>query len=174
MNLSNLLSKLEKSQTYQDFHKENPDAFFCAAFLIMNLKQNTSENSLDFRDEKDIFSFKILDNEIVLQKELLIENPNQKPLEKIDEKKIGKLNVDIEDLQKSAEKELKKNKMENKLEEIIAVLQSDSNALVWSLTCMCAGFAIVSIKIDALSGNILKFDKKNLLDFVSVKKPEKK
>lgn len=174
MPLSNLLKNLEKSEAFKDFRKENKDAFLCAAFLIMNIKQGNSENSLDFRDNRTIFSFKLAEKEVILQKEEIISN--QKPLERIDEKNLGKLKTDAEDLQKIVEKEMTANKITGSLDEIIAVLQSeeDGKALVWALTCICESFTILSIKIDALSGKILKFEKKNLLDFVSVKKPEKK
>ena len=109
-----------------------------------------------------------------MQKEELIQS--QKPLEKIDDKQIVNIKADIEDIQKLVEKELEKNKITNPIEEIIAVFQSnqEEKSLIWTLTCICAGFTIVSMKIDALSGKVLRFDKKNLLDFVSVKKPEKK
>lgn len=173
MTLSNLLSKLEKSQAYKDFEKENPGAFLCAAFLIMNIKQNGFENSLDFRDDKNIYTFKIpLDGDVTMQKEEIM--PSRKPLEKIDEKELKKLKVDVEDIQSLVEKELEKNKITSKLDEIIAVLQIFDGKLAWNLTCICEGFTIISMQINAISGKILKFEKKNLLDFVSVKKPEKK
>ena len=179
MNLKELFSKLEKSSAFKDFRKENKDAFFCAAFIIMSIKQSSFENSLDFRNEKEIFTFKIQEgeknkDEIIMQKEELL--PSRKQLEKIDEKDAKNIKADVESLKKIVEEHLKKNKIENPLEEIIAVLQSseDGKKLSWHMTCIASGFAIISIIINAKSGNIEKFEKKNLLDFMSVRKPEKK
>ena len=176
MTLSQLLTKLEKSQAYKDFQKseENKKAFFCAGFFILNFKSNASEYSLDFRDDKNIFTFKVPINdsdEVIMRQEELIQS--RKPLEKLNEKEAGKIKTDIEDLKGIVEKELEKNKVTNKLEEIIAVIQMLDGKLAWNLTCMCEGFTIITVQIDALSAKIIKFEKKNLMDFVSVKKPEK-
>jgi hypothetical protein len=177
MKLGNLLAKLEKSPAYKDFKndKESKDAFFCAAFLIMNFKQKIFENSLDFRNNKNIFTFKIPEaedkKEITMQKEELI--ASRKPLEKINKEELKKLKTDAEDLKEIIQNELDKNKIQTKLDEAIAVLQSLDGKLIWNLTCICAGFTILSLHIDALDGKVLKFEKKNLLDFVSVKKPDK-
>ena len=179
MKTKELIEKLEKSKAYKDFKKseEGKKAFLCAVFLIMNFKSNSLENSLDFRNEKNIFTFKLPQNEkeeIIMQKEDLI--PSRKQLGQIDEKMLSKLKADIGDLENHVKKELEKNKISNPLEEIITVLQaSDENkSLVWNLTCIAQAFTIISMSIDALEGKTLKFDKKNLLDFVSVRKPENK
>jgi len=180
MKLFKILDEFEKSKIYKEFRKskETKDAFFCATFLIMNFKNNTFELSFDFRNEKEIFTFRIPSNkklkeEIVIQKEAII--PSRKQLEKIDEKNLKKINikVDIEDLKEIVEQQLKNHKIKNPLIEIIAVFQMLNNKLVWNLTCICEGFIIVSLQIDASSGVVLEFKKKNLFDFISVKKPDK-
>jgi len=179
MKISQLLEKLEKSKVFKDFRKEkeNSDAFFCAGFIILNFKQNIFEYSLDFRDDKNILTFKIpfadtKDSEITIMKEDLIEG--RKPLEKLDEQKAKKIKIDIDEIKAIVEKELKKNKIMQSLDEIIAVLQNQEDKLVWNLTCMCQAFTIINMAIDANSGETVRFEKKNLMDFVSVKKPEKK
>lgn len=175
--ISHLLAKLEKSKIFKDFKsdKENKDTFFCAAFIIINIKQSTFEYSLDFRNNKYIFTFKIPSvdgEEITLAKEELIEG--RKPLEKLEENSASKIKADIEYIKDIAEKEMKKNKIGQSLEEIIAVLQASEGKLVWNLTCMAAAFTIINMSINADSSEVIHFEKKNLMDFVSVKKPEKK
>jgi hypothetical protein len=175
MEISNLLSRIEKSSVFKQFKKDNDHAFFCAGFIILNYKQNLFEYSLDYRDEKNIFTFKIPSDEkaeITFLKEDLLEG--RKPLEEVNHSEIKKLKIDIEALKSLVEKELKKNKVTNSLEEIIAVLQNMDGKLVWHLTCMAAAFTIVNIIFDSHSGEVIKFEKRNLMDFVSVKKPEKK
>ncbi len=178
MKISDLLHKLEKSEIFKNFRKDNEtkDAFFCAAFIILNFKQSMFEYSLDFRNDKNIFTFKVpfadtQNSEITMFKEDLLEG--RKPLEKVEEEKAKQIRVDIDDLKLFAEKEIKNNKITQQLEEIIAVLQSQEGKLVWNLTCMASAFTIINMIIDAETGKIIKFDKKNLMDFVSVKKPEK-
>jgi len=183
MKLSNLFEKLEKSNTWKTFKKseEAENAFFCAGFFIMNFKQNKFEYSLDFRNEESLFAFKIADEdskekEPLLTKDKILESPPApKPLPKIEEKDMKKIKIDIDKIKEVVEKELEKNKIDG-LEEVIAVFQQSDEykKLVWHLTCMSAGFKITIIAIDPLTGDILKLDKKSLLDFVSVRKNDKK
>ncbi|MDP1728890.1 MAG: hypothetical protein Q8L27_01660, partial [archaeon] len=117
--------------------------------------------------------FKIAEmSEVVMQKEPLMQG--RQPLPKIDEKETHNLKFDIEDLKHLAERDLKDKKVEKNLEEIIAVLQNIENILVWHLTCVAAGFTVVSVIIDVKTGETIKYEKKNIMDFVSVKKPGEK
>jgi len=177
MKISQLFSKLEKSKTYKNFKvtEEGKDAFFCAGFFILNFKNNIFEYSLDFRNDKNIFTFKIpanekKDEEITLLKEDLIQA--SRPLEKIEEKDF-KFKTDIEDIKEIILKEMQKAKITNSLNEIVVVLQIIDAELLWNLTCMCEGFTILSSQINPKTGELIKFDKKNLMDFVSVKKNDK-
>ncbi|MEK6885896.1 MAG: hypothetical protein AABX17_02940 [Nanoarchaeota archaeon] len=179
MKIIQLLEKLEKSKVFGEFKKDNPKAFLCAGFIIMNLKQSIFESSLDFRDENDIFTFKIPEEdkeaEITMLKEEIIKNPAApKPFEQLKEEDIKKIKLDIGDLKETSEKELKKNKITQSLEDIIAIFHKMDEKLVWHLTCMAAGFTVVNITLDANTKDVIKFEKKSLMDFVSVKKPEKK
>ena len=174
--LSTLYSKLEKSEALKDLKKNNDakGAFFCAGFFILNFKQNIFEYSMDFRDQAKIYTFKLPEDkgDIILQSEDII--PSKKQLDEIKLEEFKRVKVDIENIRAIVEKQLEQNKVSNKLEELIAVLQMEDNKLIWNLTCMCEGFTIISMHIDAQSGNVIKFEKRNLLDFVSVRKPEKK
>jgi hypothetical protein len=166
--LFKLSSKLEKSEVFKKFRAEYPNSFFCAGFFILNLKSGVFEYSLDYREDKNIFTFKIPLGEeaISLIKEEIIDI--QKPLEKIS----CDTQVDIPELRELIEKQLITNNIKNKLEEIIAVLQMIDNQKVWNLTCMCEGFTIISMHIHSETQGVLKFEKRNLLDFVKMGKKE--
>lgn len=160
-----LLKRLEESEEFKSFKEsdEGKDAFLCAGFFVLNFKSNIFDYSLDFRNESKIFSFKIpetKDSQIIIQAEDLIQA--QKPLEKIN----PDVQIDIEQLREIVEKELQKNSIKNKLEEIIAVLQNMNGKMLWNLTIMCEGLTIINSHIDSEKGAILKFEKKNLLDFI--------
>jgi hypothetical protein len=105
-----------------------------------------------------------------MQKEELMEG--KKPLEKINDKKLSIIKVNIDDLKDVVELEIKNNKVTNKLNELISVIQNQDDKLVWIITAMAEGFVILSIQIDAISGAILKFEKKNLFDFMTIKKKD--
>ena len=165
MLLKHLYARLEKSREFQNFQAQNPDAFLCAGFFIMNFKTQVFEYSLDYRNDKQIFTFKIPEREeqqVVMQAEEIIQVENKKPLEKI----TLDVQLDIEDLKEIIEKALENNSIKNKLEEFIAVLQKIDSSLVWHLTCICEGFTILNVIINPETGAITKFEKKNLLDFI--------
>lgn len=163
MKLSQLLEKLKKTEQFKIFQKQNPDAFLCAAFIILRLKDQTANNeySLDYRTKEQIFTFKIpVIGEIIMQKDEIIESA--KPLEEIN----PQINSDIDEIITIVERAFLRNSMKNKLEEIIAVLQNHEGKTIWNLTCMCEGLVIINVHVDAVTGNVTKFEKKNLLDFV--------
>jgi hypothetical protein len=174
MKLQNLFEKLEKSQEFKDFKEKNADAFFCTAFNILNFKQGKFEYYLDYRDEKQLFAFKIPEENSALEftKEDLLENMT--PMEKIEESEIKNIKTDLEDLKEIIEQALWDNNMKNSLEEVIAVLQSMNGKIIWNLTCICSSLSIINSQIDPFTGKVLKFEKKNLLDFASIKKVDKK
>ena len=175
MRIPLLFKKLESLTKYQDFKKETPSNFFCAGFFILNFKQGKFEYSLDFRDDKQVYGFRIpVDDseELVFTADPLIENP--KPLEQIDISLIPKIKTDIDDLKEIIEEALFDNSIKNSIEEVIAVLQSLNGKLIWNLTCICSSLVIINIQIDPFDGKVIKFDKKNLLDFASIKKMDKK
>jgi hypothetical protein len=175
MKLQELFLKLRKSEAWKQQSKENNGIFFCAAFTILNFKQKTFEYSLDFRDDKNLFAFKIPEDkksEVAFTKDALLENP--KPLERIEEKEIENIKIDIDSIEKIAGKAILDNKVMSALDEAIAVLQNLDGKVIWNLTCICSGFTIINLHIDPFSGKILKFEKKNLMDFASIRKPEKR
>jgi hypothetical protein len=161
MLLSQLYTKLEKSSIFENFKSSNPDAFLCAGFFILNFKSQIFDYSLDFKSNNKIFTFKIpVAGEIVMLEEDII--ASQKPLEKI----TIDVQIDINDLRESVEKEIYVKGIKSKLEEVIAVLQVHEGKEIWNITAMCEGFTIISIHIDPESGRILKFEKKSLFDMV--------
>jgi len=173
MKIHELFEKLEKSKVYHEFKEteEGKESFFCAGFFILRIKNKENELALDFRNEKEIFTFKIPEqnSEIAIQREPIL--PAQKPLDKIAENL--KLRTDLDNLRGFVEILLQNNKISNELEEIVAVLQKRENVLAWHLTCMLKGFVIVTIQIDAEKGKSISFEKKSLFDFVSAKKVSK-
>jgi hypothetical protein len=96
------------------------------------------------------------------------------PMEKIEESEIKNIKTDLEDLKEIIEQALWDNNMKNSLEEVIAVLQSMNGKIIWNLTCICSSLSIINSQIDPFTGKVLKFEKKNLLDFASIKKVDKK
>ena len=175
MKLQTLFTRLGKSQEFIEFKQKNAEAFFCTGFFVLNFKQNIFEYSLDYRDDKKLYAFRVPTEEkekILFTTEDLIENP--KPMEKIDEDAIKNLKADIEDIKEIVEQAIWDNNIKNSLEEVIAVLQCMNGKIVWNMTCICSSLSVVNVNINPFTGDVTKFEKKNLLDFATVKKVDKK
>jgi len=167
MKLSTLFSKLENSPAFNIFRERVPNAFFCAGFFILRIKQDVYEYSLDFKDEKKIYTFKIPemgDDRISLLEDEILDS--KKTLEKIETSEIKEIQTDIEDLPIFVEKELQIHGVSNELEEIIAVLQNMDGKMIWHLTCMCEGFCIVTIQINPKTRELISFNRRSITDFV--------
>jgi len=165
--LKSLIEILNNSEEFNSFIKTNPKATPCAGFFILDFKENNFQYTIDYKIDNNIFSFNINpETKLVTEKqEELIDK--SKPLNEVD-LKIG---TGLEELRSIVEHELVSNNIKNPLEKIIAVLQAipENNESMWNLTCMCQGFNIIMIHINALDGKIIKFEKKSLFDFVKQK-----
>lgn len=169
MLIKQIYAVLEKSSIFQKFREENPEAFLCAGFFILNFKQSIFEYALDYRTDKQIFTFNIPLNksgssaDIKMNIDELL--PTPKPLDEIN----LDIQLDLEEIREIVEKQLTLNEIKNRLEEIIAVLQNLDGKTVWNLTILCEGFTIINAIVNSENSQVIKFEKKNLMDFMKKK-----
>jgi len=90
------------------------------------------------------------------------------PDEKIDSMQHQATNVkiDINDLEKTCKNIIEKENSSIRPTRIISILKDNQ----WNLTCMDDMLGIVRIKLDAITGNQISFDKGSLMDFMGIKK----
>jgi len=171
MKVQNLLQELKEKPEYKTFQTQNPDAFFSAAFLILDLEYGTNQIQLDFylpkQNEIAAFEFpfkapKIHDNIISVSKEGQTAPAKPKPMSK----QTTKIKIDIDKLESKCKELIKENDSSIIPTKIIAILKDD----IWNLTCMDNALGIVRIKINAVSGETQDFNKGSLMDFMGVKK----
>jgi len=159
MNLKFLIEKLEESDVFKDFKKENPDAQLCAGFFILDFKEKREEQNLDYKIKDKIATFSLDPISLKGVEDIL---DKTKPLNELD---TG-IKIELEKAKQIIDEELVKNKISNRLEKIIAVLQMKDDKPVWNITCMLSGMKIMIVLIDAVEGKILKFENKSLFDLV--------
>ncbi len=162
MNLSfdSTLKKIESSQAFQNFKKQHPDAYLCAGFFVLDY-EGSNQQQLDYslKDGK-IFTF-ILNKEITFKEAETIEGKQQK-LQKLSKD----VKVDLDDAEKILQDKIEQEKIENKISKIIAVLQVHENKQIWNLNCMLSSMEILRVHINTENGDILKFERKNMFDFI--------
>ena len=160
MNFNQLLKKLESSQTFLQFKKQNPDSELVAGFFILNFKDNQYTHSLDYKLNNQITTFTLQDDEFQLKQEPILDKS----------KKLEPINPDVKtelsDIKQLIENKLQKENQETQIEKVIAVLQANSGDIIWNLTIMCSGFKIFLAHINAETSKITKFETKTLFDFV--------
>ncbi len=166
--------RITNSMAFKKFKQENPSIKLCAGFFILDFLSNDTKRSLDYLDEnsKKIFTFELNDkDEINFKKDKLIQTeipPKLKltPLQqKIPEEK-PQVSVELEELEEIINKEKLERKISAKIHKIIAVLQNYEKKLIWNLTCMLDQLIILQVLIDAKDGKIIKFERKNIMDFI--------
>ena len=157
----NTYKTITESSVFKRFIDENKEAELVAGFFIIDLLENNNQRSLDYKIGGKIFTFSLNENnEITMEEDELIQP--DKPLEKIS----PDIKIDLDEVSSIAEKEAIKNNIKNKFQKIIAILQLHEGKDVWNLTCMLDNLIILNILVDSETGEIIKFDRKSMADFI--------
>lgn len=162
MKLSELFEKLEKSSEFKSFRKENPKAYFCAAFFVFDYENKEEKKQLDyFISEGDIETF-IIEDKILQQKAKMVEP------EKLKEIKKEEIKLDLPDVLEMIKKESEKQMF--KPSKLIVILQrlKDSEHLIWNITGF-SGFNLLRMHID-MNKKLLLNERKSMLEMMKIEK----
>ena len=173
MGFMNLLNKIESSKVFKDFKEKNPDAELCAGFFVLDFLSNDTRETLDYKLEqgKKVFTFSLKGDDITFSEDELIESEGKPKLKKIK----PSVNVEVEELKSIAGTKKLDEGLASPMHKIIAVLQIHEHKSeegqaeerqVWNLTCILDGLQILHILVDSDSGQIIKFEKKSMMDFI--------
>ena len=166
MNFTQTYETITQSKIFQNFKKENPKAELVAGFFILDFLSNDTKNSLDYKIDSKIFTFSLnLQDEITMTEDKLIEQPGLPVLTKIS----PNIKIDLDEIPSIAEKSAIENNITAKFQKIIAVLQNHEEQEIWNLTCMLDGLIILNILINSDTGQIIKFERKSMMDFIKKK-----
>ena len=156
------LETIEQSNSFKNFKDKNPDVELCAGFFVIDYQNQANQQQLDYcLPDGKIFTF-ILDKEITIKEAETIEGQEQKKLEKLN----PDIKADLDDVEQILISEFETRKIGKKINKIIAILQNYQEKQIWNLTLMLEGFAMIQCHIDSFSGEILKFEHRNMFDFV--------
>jgi len=152
MKLKELIRDLEQKESYKEFKKQNPEAFFCSAMFILG---DADKIDLNFfiPNQKKISSFAMPYGKITNHQE---EAKNQEEIKNID------LKIDASDLMNFI-----KEKTGKDYKKLIAVLSKG----IWNVTCL-NGLDMCRFNIDVNTGEVDEKDKCSLTDMIKIKKEE--
>lgn len=160
MNFQFFLEKLEASEEFKDFIKENPKAYLCSGFFAIDKEGKDDKKHFDFYDpsSEKLFSFQI-------------ENGCKKTeVEMIDKRIPEKIETDFdfsfEEIESLINDKMQKENVKNKLQKIIISLQSFKRKNLLLCTVFISMLGLLKIHIDIKSKEIVLFEKKSFFDFV--------
>ena len=164
MNLQFYFEKVYNSEEFEEFKKENPSAFLCSGFFVLDKEGNDNKQHFDFfiPEDKKIFSFQI---------EKGIEKV---PIEMVDEKIPSKVsdNVDFDflEIEKMIESRMFDEKIKNKIQKILFSLQNIEGKNFLVGTVFISGLGLLKVNIDIDEKKITDFEKKSFFDMLKVSK----
>jgi len=163
MNLQFYLEKLENSDAYKKFKKENSDSFLCSCFFSIDKEGNDNKQHLDFfvPSKNKMFSFQ-LESEIKLV-------PAETAEKNFKFKKIsGNSKLEFEEIEKIILDEMEKQNIKSKIQKILIILQNKDKKDFWICTVFISGFGLLRTHIDDSEKKITLFEKKSFMDILSI------
>lgn len=183
MNSHFLIEKLENSEEYKKFKKENPNSYLCSGFFIIDYGNHQrvlhnscdptgSQNSSDL-DNKYHFDFYIPEKKQTFSFELE-EGIKLIPLERDDGKVLNEVlmkdGFDFEELKETILNEMAEKKITNKIQKMIFSLQNNEGKDVLFGTIFISGLGLIRVNFDISERKITDFEKSSLFDMVKVVK----
>lgn len=163
MNLQFYLEKLENSDVFKEFIKENPAAFLCSGFFVIDKQINNNQTHFDFYipEKNQMFSFKLEDKIEKIPIEVITNIPEKIP-EDIDFR--------FEDIEALLGKEIIDKKISNKLQRILLSLQRKDGKDFLIGSIFVSAMAMIKVEIDLLEMKITSFEKKSFFDMIKIVK----
>lgn len=160
MKLKDVLEKLGKSKTFQEWQKSNKKCYLSHVFIMLGEKEDCQVGY--YNKEKDKITSFIIDEKIEVSQESDIFKKDRKIVEKLD---IDKVKIDFEDAVKIANKFQRENYTKEIPIKKIIVLQNLEIGQVWNITYISNSFNTLNIKIDAKTGKIKNHEIVSLFSF---------
>ena len=160
MNLQFYWEKLEHSDIFKEFIKENPDAYLCSGFFTIDKEGSDNQRHFDFYipESKEMFSFKLEKEVEKMAVELAIP--------KVPEKLGSGFDFELDDVEKMILEEMGNKKIDKKIQKIIVSLQDFKGKVFLICTVFIAMLGLLKVHIDIEQKKIVLFEKKSLFDMV--------
>lgn len=161
MNFQFYLEKLEESDLFREFMKENPDAFLCSAFFVIDKQTSNNQTHFDFYipEKKEMFSFKLENG---------IEKSPITTITEVPEEISTEIDFRFEDIEGLLGKKIIENNITNKLQKILLSLQRKDGKDFLIGSVFVSAMALIRIDIDLAEMKVINFEKKSFFDMIKV------
>jgi len=155
--------KLSSSREFEDFIKENKDAYLCSGFFVIDKDGKDNKQHLDYYlpKEKKMISFQMEEG----IKKVFVDMLDDKV-----PKKISKPEFDFEDMEEMIQRKMQEQDIKNKIQKIIFSLQNLDGKDFLICTVFISMLGILRVNIDISDKKITEFEKKSFFDIMKVTK----
>jgi hypothetical protein len=162
MNIQGCLEQLKKSKDFLQFIKENPTAYLCSGFFMIDKQENDNKQHLDFfiPGKEKIFSFQIEGEGKMAILDLLDK--------RIPEKIIVDFNLDFEDIQDRIMEKMRQQEINNRIQKYIFSMQKIEGKNFLTGTVFLSMFGLLKVVINLDDNKITDFQKKSFFDMMNV------
>lgn len=160
MNLKFYLEKLHASEEYKKFMQENPEAYLCSGFFVIDKIENDGKQHLDYYvpSQKKTFSFQ-LENGIKL---VSVETIDDKVLERV----LGDCDFEFEKVERMILNEMIYKGIQKKMQKILLSLQNKDGRDFLIGTVFISGLGMLKVQIELPEMKISEFEKKSFFDIL--------
>ncbi len=171
MNFKFYVEKLNDSEEYKKFLKENKGAFPVSAFFIIDKKSGDNKQHFDYfiPSQEKMFSFKLEDE----CKKVPVEVADKSKLKKENEISLDRFDFDFGKIEKMIEAEMFDKKIKKDIHKLLLSIQNKDEKQFILATVFISNMGLLKVTIDLENMKILDFEKKSLLDMFKIKKNKK-
>jgi hypothetical protein len=162
MNLGFYIEKLHSSDEFADFQRENPGAYLCSGFFVIDREKSDHKIHFDYisPESKKISSFQ-MENGIRMAN---LEKMEGAVLEEISHD----LELDFDELEEVIWAEMEKNNIKSKIQKIMLSLQKSGGKTFLAGTVFVSALGMIRLSILLPEKKITEFEKKSFFDIVNV------
>lgn len=166
MNIQFYIEKLNSSDEFAEFRRENPDAYLCSCFIVVDKEGDDSKVHLDYYAPKDkkIMSF---------HTESMKKIPLDAADERIPEKIPGDVDVDFNEVENLISEKMREEDVTSKLQKIILSMQNKNGTNFLIGTVFISMLGMIKLSIDLSEMKIIDFEKKSFFDIMKIVKNDK-
>lgn len=159
MNFQFYVEKLQDSEKYKDFTKENKKAFLCSCFFTIDKEGEDNKQHFDFWNEEKFYSFQLEKNELVPVEVPETNQPEEVSLD---------LDLDFNDIENIIEQKMEEKNIKNKIQKFLYSLQKKDGKHYLIGTVFISGLGMLRIKICIENKELLDFEKKSFFDVLKI------
>ncbi len=163
MGFKDILGKVQESEEFKSWRSDNPDNVLAHIFIMYDGDKLMDQQVGYYNKSRGTMSsFTISSGSVTLIPEAeVLKRPDGGDIKELD---LSQVKVDFEEAEEKSDR-LAKDKYSKSGSKKIYILQNIDEGLVWNITLLTNDYNTLNIRIDAASGEILKDEIVNIIDF---------